>query len=67
MFILAIIVNKVPLRITIICFSSWADNGRGLILRVITKLCIKICLSHIPIHYFNAFDVQKCKQNRGLA
>ena len=43
-------------------FSSRADNGRGLILRAISHeiICEIICLSHIPIHCFNAFDIQKC-------
>ena len=42
-------------------FSSRADNGRGLILRAITKTPSYNLLSHIPFHYFNAFNVQKSK------
>ena len=45
-------------------FSSRTDNGRGLILRVITKTHEIICLSCIPFHGFNAFDVTTYKEKK---
>ena len=34
------------------------ESVRGLVLRATSKAYVITCLSHIPIHYFNEFDVQ---------